>query len=329
MLSFQFLASLLTSPSLVFCSVSPLLSFSSLVCWSSTPHPPLPFVSSSRRCSVLYVLRPFLPSFGASPASMDEESPNESNCVSARSATGTLQYLIESAFVWRELGICVWVSDKGKWLTNGCVDTVFVCRRETEKGKKKDISLFICMCGDSLGMKGFLQTYGNWFTVSLSPCLGRLVLSLLLSTSPPLIHFPSPCNPFVSLCTIMSPCCIGPYICIAMWGSFIQTLYRMGFVWFCCVCTVHVSVAGFSGPWGQQSSTFHHHPDTARERPKSSSLLSPLQHSSKHRAFNSFPSSMFRRLLLVQIQSSLCVLLVFFPKLTWNHRSYRIVSYTP
>lgn len=176
--------------------------FSSLPSWFLTAfpsyptplHPPFPFVPFFLghlvlASSSLSLPRALLP--------MDGESSirEERNCIFAPFATGTLQYLIKSAFVWRELWKCVWVSDKERCLTM-CVDTVFACRREAEE------SVYICVCGDSLGMKGFLQSYGNWFTISLS-ALAFLFFSRLLSPSSPLLYFPSPYNPFFFLCIIM------------------------------------------------------------------------------------------------------------------------------
>lgn len=109
------------------------------------------------------------------------------NCISTQFPTGTLQYLIKSAFVWRELWICVWVSDKERCLASVCVDTVCLCKRGAERRS------------DSFGMKGFLWSYDNWFTISLSldgpSCSSRSIFSI----SPPFLNFPSPYNLFFSL----------------------------------------------------------------------------------------------------------------------------------
>lgn len=153
----------------------------------STPsHPPLPFVPSS--LAALFSSLPLLWRFFSH--GRGESIWDERNCISAQFATGTLQYLIKGAFVWRKLWICVRVSDKERCLTSVCVWMLYLYAGERQKGKKKDRSVYICVCGDSFRMKGFLQSYGNWFTISLFPCFGPL--AFFLFPSPPLLHFPSP-----------------------------------------------------------------------------------------------------------------------------------------
>lgn len=73
------------------------------------------------------------------------------------------------------------------------MDTLFVCSREAEKKKKREVYIYVY--GDCFGMKGFLQS-SNWFTISLSLSFGLLVPVVLSLSFSSLLHFPSPCIPF-------------------------------------------------------------------------------------------------------------------------------------
>lgn len=177
-----------------------------------------------------------------------------------------------------------------------CVDTIFVCRREADR------SVYICVCGDSLGMKGFLQSYGNWFTISLS--LLRPLGStrsffphlLLYSTShPPIIHSSpcaSSCSPDVLYSTVSALLCKG--------HSFKCCTIR--FIWFCCVCIcdgmcmcvcIYISAAGLSSPRRPQSSIFHHPPDSAQESPKPKVPFSSFASSAIQQTLSIFLISFF------------------------------------
>lgn len=102
-----------------------------------------------------------------------ESIRDERNSLSTQFPTGTLQYLIRSAFVWSEPCICVWVSDKERRLASVCVRILYLYAGKGQE--KKDRCVYICVCADRFGMKSFPQSYDNWFSISLSPCLGLLV----------------------------------------------------------------------------------------------------------------------------------------------------------
>lgn len=113
---------------------------------STLLHPVFPYFSArcvlaSSSLSLLLWCSFLLPQMGSSIR-------EGRSCVSAQFATGTPQYLIRSAFVWRELWIRVRMSDKERCLTVCvCVDTVFVCRREADRS----VYICVCVCGDSFG----------------------------------------------------------------------------------------------------------------------------------------------------------------------------------
>jgi len=106
-----------------------------------------------------------------------------------------------------------------------------------------------------------LPLHGNYFTVSL-------LLSYPTSSFTPLLLCIIPssptCNYHALYSTVYTPLC----------GLFSNVLLLSCFICFCCVCTwVCACIISSSqrGPQGEQSSIFHHPPDTAQESPKSPS----------------------------------------------------------
>lgn len=85
---------------------------------NSSRHPWCPLVPISWMCARLYcfffLFNLFFPSFWwlRHPSVETGTSIRERrSCVPAPFATGAPQYLIRSAFVWRELRLCVWTCD--------------------------------------------------------------------------------------------------------------------------------------------------------------------------------------------------------------------------
>lgn len=175
-----------------------------------------------------------------------------------------------------------------------CVDTVFVCRSEADR------SVYMCVCGDSFGMKGFLLSYGNWFTISFSllwpSCSSRSCVPLVLlycASPPPIIH-PSACASSGNLCVLYSSVCTLQ----CRTHSFKYSTVR--FLWVCCVCTCDsvcmcVRVSG----WSQWSlgTVDQHISSSSKLRTRKPKVPSSLFcFFSKHWVYYLFPSFTFRRL---------------------------------